>query len=160
MTGRQEIQMRPLLPALVTAGASFVVCVAAFAPWYTTQVAEIFAQGSVSGWNATLAAKIAVFAAVIATFGALAIAADTRALIALSPELARGIVIACAVGCLAAAASVVFRALWIPEPSEFLTRDLGLFVALAASLIALGASVVQVVIETHPAADTPRRGRQ
>ncbi len=159
MTGHHDPTQHPLLPAVVTAAASFVVCLAVFAPWYTTQVAEIFSQGSVSGWNATLAAKIAAFAAAIATLGSLAIIGDARGLVALTPELVRGLVIACALGCGVCALSVAFRTVWIPEPAEFLTRDLGLFVALAASLIALGASAVQVVLGTRSVADTSRRGR-
>ena len=160
MNGRNDTNERPLLPAVVTAGASLVVCLAAFAPWYTTQVAEVFSQGSVSGWNATLVAKIAVAAAAVALLGSLAITADARHLIDLAPELLRAIVIACAVGCAVAALAVAYRTMWIPEPTEFLTRDLGLFLALAASLVAFGASVVQVVIGTDIAADTPRRGRR
>ena len=160
MNGGNDTNERPLLPAVMTAGASLVVCLAAFAPWYTTQVAEVFSQGSVSGWNATLVAKIAVAAAAVALLGSLAITADARHLIDLAPELLRAIVIACAVGCTVAALAVAYRTMWIPEPTEFLTRDLGLFLALAASLVAFGASVVQVVIGTGSAADTPPRGRR
>jgi hypothetical protein len=160
VTERHDAAERPLLPAVVTAAASVVVCLAAFAPWYTTQVSEIFSQGSVSGWNATLAAKIAFFVAVLSTLSSLAIVADARDLITLSDELVRGLVIGCAAACAVAVAAVAYRTVRIPEPTEFLTRDLGIFVALAASLIALGASLVQVVIGTHSAADTPRRGHR
>jgi hypothetical protein len=151
---------RNLLPPTVTAAASFVVVLAVFAPWYTTQVGEAFVQGSASGWTATLVARIAAVAAAIAMLICVAIVADARDVVAVSEDLVRMLVIACTVCCATAATLVAYRTIFIPEPTEFLTRDLGLFVAMAASLVALGAAVVQLVIGMPSAADTPVRGHR
>jgi hypothetical protein len=142
---------RPALPGIVAAAASALVVVGVFMPWYAPELAPPLTPDSVSGWDATLAAKIAVVGAVVCALCAVAVVLDGRDLIALDAggvALLSGVAVA---GALAAVAAVAFRTVLLPDPADVLSRQLGLYVALAAALAALAAAAVQLVITSADA---------
>jgi hypothetical protein len=150
---------RPLLPPLAAVIASVLVCVTAMLPWYEPDLAEPLAPNSVSGWDATLAARIAVAGAVLCGLAALAVALDARDLIALEPGGITLLSMVAVAGSAVACAAIGFRAIRPPDPVEVLSRELGLYLAVLAALAALGASLIQLVISSTGSVETRRRTR-
>ena len=58
--GRRPPKARPVLPTAVTAVAAVLTAVGAFLPWYAPDIAPPLTPNSVSGWDATFAAKLLV----------------------------------------------------------------------------------------------------
>lgn len=156
---------RPLLPALVMAGASLVAVLAAFMPWYAPDLGPPLSPDSVSGWDATVAAKILVAASLACALAGLVLVLDARDLIALDAGGTAALAVAAAVAAGCGVVAVAYRTVRIPEPAALLARELGLYLALGMAVVALVAALVEVVLSADtggrrrsPAARTRRTG--
>lgn len=131
---------RGTVPATV-AFASAVLAVSVFLPWYTADVAPPFTPEATSGWDATLLARVAFAMAVITLMASVLMWLDVRGVVPIDADIARALAWTCLVLAIAATALVAWRLVRPPGPAEFLARDIGLFIAQAAAIVALVASV-------------------
>lgn len=146
---------RPVLPAVVLVATSMVAVGAAFLPWYAPDLAPPLTPDSVTGWSATLAAKVMVLGCVVSALSGLTLILDTRELIALDAGGAAAIAAAATLGAGCAVAAVAFRTVRIPEPAALLAREPGLYLALGMAGAALAAALVQLLVTS----DGVRPGR-
>ena len=103
-------------------------------PWYATNLGPPFSATSVSGWEATAIARVALAAGVVLAAAAVATVLDERGALTLSPRQADALAWAMVVAAALGAALVGYRFLVMPEPAEFLSRQFGLYLAAAASV--------------------------
>ena len=130
-------------PALgVLAGAGLVVAV--FLPWYAASIGETFSPRSASGWEATGLAKLVLALGIVVALASLLLSAEARDVLELDVPTAQGLAVAVLGGSVVAGALVLYRMLVLPEPSDLLTRQVGLWagVAAAAAGAAAGASLL------------------
>jgi hypothetical protein len=149
-TRRTAIRLRApampgrVAPAYVGVLAGVVLVVSVFLPWYATNLGPPFSAVSASGWDATIVARLALAAGVVVLVASAALALEERGALPLSIQqgdaLARGVV---AVGILATILIAV-RFVWMPDPAEFLSRQIGLYLAGAAAICATLAGLAQV----------------
>lgn len=126
-----------LFPSVVTVASALVVVIAAFMPWYQTAIGPVTAPDTLSGWDATAWARLAVAAGAICALSALAVALDIRGEIALHGPVRRimaGIALGAA---LVVTACVLFRLAVPPDAAIGVTRQLGLMLATLAALTGL-----------------------
>lgn len=147
-----------MLPAVVTMVCAIITTVAAFLPWYEPDIAPMFSPDSASGWDATLAAKLLVVGAVVALVASALVALDARRTVRLDPSGVGALAAVAVAAMAAAAAAAAFRTIRLPEPAEFLSRQIGLYIALAAAVVGVGAALVQLLTSTRP--DEYRRNAQ
>jgi hypothetical protein len=115
-----------------------------FLPWYTTNVAAPFTASSSSGWDSTQIAKAVLVLGVIGTLASILLLLDVRGTAPLDVELARALGWL-SLGTFAAVAALVgYRLLRLPEPSAFLSRDIGLYVGVAAGAAGVLAAIAQL----------------
>ncbi len=139
-TGDPRRDDRGTIPAIVSV-ASVVLAISVFLPWYTADVAPPFAAEASSGWDASTFARVTFGLAIVMLTAAALLWLDARGLVPLDAEVARAFTWACLVLALTATALVAFRLVRPPGPAEFLARDVGLFMAQAATIVALVASI-------------------
>lgn len=142
-TGAPLGRARGTTPAIV-AIASFILAVSVFLPWYTADVAPPFAPEASSGWDASVMARAAFGMAVISLIASGLMWLDVRGFLPLDADIVRAFAWTCLVLTLLAAALVAWRLVRPPGPAEFLARDVGLFIAQAAAIVALVASIAIV----------------
>jgi hypothetical protein len=131
------------VPAAAAACAA-VLAASPFLPWFATDIGPPFAPESTSGWEATGVARIVLGLAALALAANLLLAFEAAGRIILDARGALGLAgIAAAAGALALVL-VGYRLLVLPEPAEFLARDIGLYVALGAAAGATALSVAQL----------------
>jgi hypothetical protein len=119
------------LPAVgVAAGAAMIV--AALLPWYGTNLGSPFTPSSTSGWSAGPAGKAVLGLGIAATLVSLLLAADHAAVLELEFGLRRALRLGLLGLSAVAAALACYRLLVLPRPAGFFSRELGLYVALAA----------------------------
>lgn len=143
--GRRPPKARPVLPTAVTAVAAVLTAVGAFLPWYAPDTAPPLTPNSVSGWDATFAAKLLVVAALAAALAAGVLLLDAVQRMALDATGVRALAVVSAVGMGVAAVLAVLRTARLPEPADLLSRQIGLYVALAAAAVGLAAALVQLM---------------
>jgi hypothetical protein len=131
---------RGVIPGTITV-ASLILAVSVFLPWYTADVAPPFAPQASSGWDASLFARAAFAAAVLMVIASGLTWLDSRGLLPLDADIVRAFEWACLVLAVLATALVAWRLVSPPGPAEFLARDVGLFIAQAAAIVALVASI-------------------
>ena len=133
-----------IAPAYVGVLSGVVLVVAVFLPWYATNLGPPFSAVSASGWDATIVARVALAAGVVVLVASAALALEERGALRLSPStgdaLARGVVAAGALAVLL----IAVRFVWMPDPAEFLSRQIGLYLAGAAAIGATLAGLAQV----------------
>jgi hypothetical protein len=131
-------------PAYVGVLAGVLLVVSVFLPWYATNLGPPFSAVSASGWEATIVARLALAAGAVVLVASIALALEERGTqprsVATGDALARGVV---AAGVLAALLIGV-RFVWMPDPAEFLSRQIGLYLAGAAAIGATLAGLAQV----------------
>jgi hypothetical protein len=142
-TGAPLGKERGTTPAIV-AVASFFLAVSVFLPWYTADVAPPFAPGASSGWDASMLARVAFAMAVITVILSGLMWLDVRGFLPLDADIVRAFAWTCLVLTLVATTLVAWRLVRPPGPAEFLARDVGLFIAQAAAIVALVASIAVV----------------
>jgi hypothetical protein len=147
---------RPSLPtrrarAVPRAGTPFVgvvsgvgLVVSVFLPWYATNLGPPFSATSASGWESTTVARIALAAGLLVTLASAVLVLEERGGLRLARRhgdaLARLVVAAGVV----AALLVGFRMIVMPDPAEFLSREIGLYLAFGASIGAILSGLAQV----------------
>ncbi|MFM9018273.1 MAG: hypothetical protein ACKORG_02410 [Actinomycetota bacterium] len=139
-TGAQARATRGTVPAIV-AIASLILAISVFLPWYTADVSPPFTPEATSGWDATMLARIAFAMAVIALISSALMWLDLRGFLPIDADIVRALAWTCLVLTIAATALVAWRLVRPPGPAEFLARDIGLFIAQAAAIVALVASI-------------------
>lgn len=139
-TGDSGRATRGVIPGTI-AVASLILAISVFLPWYTADVAPPFAPQASSGWDASLFARAAFAAAVLMLIASGLTWLDIRGLLPLDTDILRAFGWACLVLAIAATALVAWRLVRPPGPAEFLARDVGLFIAQAAAIVALVASI-------------------
>jgi len=128
-------------PSLIAIGTAIAVIVSVFLPWFRTNLGAPSEPGRMSGWAASSVGKGAVFVAALWL-----LAAALSFMEQVSPgridratvNLLGWLVMLCAA---VTFVLVSLRLVRPPHPAEFLSRDYGLFIAVAASLIGLGAGM-------------------
>lgn len=128
------------LPGVI-AVASAILAVSVFLPWYTADVAPPFSPESSSGWDSTVLGRAAFAAGVLLLISSVLIILDVRGTFPLDGEVVRALSWLCLALALAATALVAWRLVRPPGPAEFLARDVGIYIAMGAAIIALGASI-------------------
>ncbi len=138
--------MRRLPPegtAALAAVAGLLVVIGVLLPWYVTNLGPPFSPETTTGWDATGVAKAALaFGAITAVAGALSVLALRSRYWDPSNVSFLGWAICVTAG--AALALIAYRAIVKPEPAEFLSRQAGLYLALAAAAVAVLAGLAQI----------------
>lgn len=136
MTARRAGVARPGRAGAPYVGAvsGAVIIVAAFLPWYATNLGPPFSPASVSGWEATGFARAAVAMGVVIAVAAGAAALDERGSLRLDRRIGDALGWIVVVASVVAAAAVGYRLLVMPEPAEFLSRQIGLYLAAVATI--------------------------
>jgi hypothetical protein len=131
-------------PPAVGAVAGLVLAVAVFLPWYATNLGPPFSATSASGWQSTNLARLALVMAVVVFAAAAAAVLDERDIVALAPrhrDALAWIVVGAATIALVA---VGYRLLVLPDPAEFLSRQIGLYLGTAAAIVGILSGLGQV----------------
>ena len=128
----------------VIATAAAVLAISVFLPWYTADVAPPFSPESSSGWDSSVLARGAFGMGVLLLMAAVLILLDVRGMLPLDADVVRALSWLCMVLALAATALVAWRLVRPPGPAEFLARDVGLYIAQAAAIVALVGSIAIV----------------
>jgi hypothetical protein len=118
----------------VGAVSGAVIVVAAFLPWYATNLGPPFSPDSVSGWEATNLARVAVVMGVVVAVAATTAALEERGSVPLDRRVGDALGWIVVVASAIAAAAVGYRLLVMPEPAEFLSRQIGLYLAAVATI--------------------------
>jgi len=114
----------------VVSGVALVVSV--FLPWYATNLGPPFSATSASGWEATSFARLALAAGVVLTAAAVILALEEQRALRLDPSYGNALAWVVLVAAIIGALAVGYRLVVMPEPAEFLSRQIGLYIAAAA----------------------------
>lgn len=118
----------------VGAISGLVLIVAVFLPWYAVNLGPPFSATSASGWHSTDLARIAALMGLVLFGAAAAALLDERGVVSL--ERRHGDLLGwIAMGAGAIALVVVgYRLIWMPSPAEFLSRQIGIYLAILAAV--------------------------
>ena len=134
---------RGTIPGVIATAAA-VLAISVFLPWYTADVAPPFSPESSSGWDSSVLARGEFGMGVLLLMAAVLILLDVRGTLPLDADVVRALSWLCMVLALAATALVAWRLVRPPGPAEFLARDVGLYIAQAAAIVALVGSIAIV----------------
>ena len=134
---------RGTIPGVIATAAA-VLAISVFLPWYTADVAPPFSPESSSGWDSSVLARGAFGMGVLLLMAAVLILLDVRGTLPLDADVVRALSWLCMVLALAATVLVAWRLVRPPGPAEFLARDVGLYIAQAAAIVALVGSIAIV----------------
>lgn len=154
MGTRSGRRVRPDAPAMGGTAAGIVLAVSVFLPWYTTNIGPPFSATSASGWDSTMFARAAMGLGLVVALSSLALVLAGQGVLAL--ERAHRVALAwatmsCAV---AATALVAVRLVVKPDPADLLSRQVGLYLAMAAAAAAVLCALGQIATQDQ------RRRRQ
>jgi hypothetical protein len=124
--------------------AGVVLVLAVFLPWYATNIGRPFTAVSASGWESTNFARGALVAGAVLAVAAAGLVLEGRGSLGLDPRTGdrlAWIVVAAAV---VATVLVAFRLVVMPAPAEFLSRQIGLYLAGAAAVVGILSGLAQV----------------
>lgn len=135
----------PLRPrraaAAAGSGAAYagLVCGAALVlgvllPWYATNLGPPFSATSASGWEATTIARVALVLGVVLAASAALTLLDARGAFPLAAHHADALAWMMVVVSAIALVLVGYRLLVMPEPAEFLSRQIGVYLAATAAV--------------------------
>ncbi|MCB0872546.1 MAG: hypothetical protein H6531_05440 [Actinobacteria bacterium] len=142
---------RPILPPLTALAGSIVAAVVVFLPWYEPDLAPPLSPNSVTGWDATIAARIVLAGVALCGLASLAVLLDSRDVIALDGGGIGLLSIVAVLGASASVVAVAFRAIVLPDPAAELSRQLGIYLAVVGCLVALAGAAVQLMVsDTAP----------
>lgn len=133
----------PAGPAVVAAASGVLMAVSVFLPWFATNLGEPTSVGTASGWASTAVAKGVLGLAIIWILAAGLLLADRFDAYRIDRRTAEALGWLIAGCAMFAGALVAFRLLRPPEPADLLSRDFGLFIALAAAAIGTAAGFAQ-----------------
>lgn len=134
---------RGTIPGVIAVAAG-ILLVSVFLPWYTADVAPPLSPESSSGWDSTVLGRAAFAAAAVMLIAAVLVILDLRDIVPLDREVVRALAWLCVVLAAGATALVAWRLIRPPGPAEFLARDVGIYIAMGAAVVALIASILGV----------------
>ena len=136
MSARRQAILRPPRGGAPYVGmiSGIAIVVAAFLPWYATNLGPPFAPESVAGWEATNVAKTSVVMGVIVAVAAAAAAVEARGGLRLGSSAGDAIAWAVIGASVIAAILIGYRLFVLPEPAEFLSRQIGVYLAAAGAV--------------------------
>lgn len=126
----------------MVAGAALAISV--LLPWYRTNLGPPFSPDAVTGWEASTLARIALVLGVVITLASIALALDAQGQRVFGGRPTRALGGAVAVAGGVALALVAVRLALPPEPAEFFSRGLGLYLAALAATAAVIAGVADL----------------
>jgi hypothetical protein len=110
---------------------------AALMPWYAVNIGPPFSASTVSGWDATVFARIAMILGVVIAMAAAARLLGDRGILRLERPVRLGLAWVVMAGAVVALAMVAFRLIILPDPADLLSRQIGLYAAAAAGMLAV-----------------------
>ena len=113
-------------------GAALVVGV--LLPWYTTNLGPPFSATSATGWEATNVARVALVLGAVLAGASILTVLESRGVIALPPGRLDALAWIALVAAALAVLLVGYRLLVMPEPAEFLSRQIGIYLAALAAV--------------------------
>lgn len=116
----------------VISGLGLVVSV--FLPWYATNLGPPFSATSASGWDSTNVARGALLAGIVLAAASVALLLEEQGALRFDRRVGDTLAWVVLVVAILAAAAVGFRLVVMPEPAEFLSRQVGIFVAAASAI--------------------------
>lgn len=146
------------LPSRVAIACAIAVIVGVLLPWYQTALGPVGAPGTLSGWDATAWAKLAVAGAALCLLCSAAVALDIRQAIALHGPVRRILAGIALAGTVLACVGVLYRFAVPPDPALDVTREIGIFLASLAAIGALWGASAQFS-RTFPERRRRRRSR-
>ena len=114
--------------------AGLVLVVAVFLPWYATNLGPPFSATSASGWDSTDLARLAAVMGLVLAITAGAALLDERGVIALQRRQVNALGWIMMGAAVIALLAVGYRLVVMPDPAEFLSRQIGLYLAAAAAI--------------------------
>jgi hypothetical protein len=146
MPPRRRSRLRgPTSAPAVGAVAGLALAVAVFLPWYTADISSVFVGHGASGWSATTVAKAVLAMAIVALLASAVLTLDARGALPLDAGVARLLGWLLLGASAVAAVLVGYRLVALPGPApEFLSRETGLFLAMAAAVAGVVAGVSQL----------------
>ena len=126
--------------------AGLVLVIAVFLPWYATNLGPPFSATSASGWDSTNLARVALAMGVVLAAAAAAVVLDERGVISLDPRHGDALAWVVVGAATIALVAVGYRLLVMPEPAEFLSRQIGLYLATAAAVGGILSGLGQVAV--------------
>ncbi len=145
------------MPAWAGLGAGVVLAVAVFLPWYALNIAPPFSAGSASGWRWTVFAQIAMGLGVITAGASAAQVLDARGVLSLQRSQRVALAWTAMVCAVIAAVLVGFRLVVMPDPADLLSRQIGIYLAMAAAVVAVLAALGQIATQDVPGRQRRRR---
>jgi hypothetical protein len=136
MSARRQAVVRPprLGAPYVGMLSGILVVVAAFLPWYATNVGPPFSPESVAGWEATNLARASVGMGIVVAVASVVAAIDAQGGLRLDPSVGDAVAWVVIAASAVAAVLVGYRLLVMPEPAEFLSRQIGVYLAAAGAV--------------------------
>ena len=136
MTARRQAILRPPRGGAPYIGmlSGVLVVVAAFLPWYTTNLGPPFSPESVAGWEASNLAKASVVMGAVIAVASAAAALEARWGLRLEPPAGDAIAWVVIGASVIAAVLVGYRLVVLPEPAQFLSRQIGVYLAAAGAV--------------------------
>lgn len=136
MSARRQAVLRPPRSGAPYVGllSGVLIVVAAFLPWYATNLGPPFSPESVAGWEASNLAKASVALGALLAVASAVAALEARGglrLDATAGDAVAWVVIGASV---IAAVLVGYRLLVLPEPAQFLSRQIGVYLAAAGAV--------------------------
>ncbi|HJZ62206.1 MAG TPA: hypothetical protein VKD47_08630 [Miltoncostaeaceae bacterium] len=126
----------------IASGAALVAAV--FLPWYQGNLGAPTVPGGRSGWESTTVAKGVFVLALVALVAALVIAADVADVVPLERRTAESLAWLLVASSIVAGVLIGYRLARPPGPAEFLSRDIGLFLGVAAAVGGAVAGLAQL----------------
>jgi hypothetical protein len=133
----------PAGPALFGVVSGLMLVISVFLPWYAANLGEPASPLSTSGWSATAVAKGALILGVVWMLASALRLADHFDVYRIDSRTAEALGWLVVGAALVAGCLVAFRLVQPPEPADFLTRDIGLFVSLLAAGLGVTAGFAQ-----------------
>lgn len=130
----------------VGVAAGLVLVLAVFMPWYATNLGPPFSATSASGWDSTNLARIALAMGIVVFAAAAAAVLDERRVISLDPRYGDALAWVVVGAATIALVAVGYRLLVMPEPAEFLSRQIGLYLATGAAIGGILSGLGQVAV--------------
>lgn len=136
MSARRQAILRPPRSGAPYIGmlSGVLIVVAAFLPWYATNLGPPFSPESVAGWEASNLAKASVFMGAIVAVASAVAALEARGGMRLDSGLGDAVAWVVIGGSVIAAVLVGYRLLVLPDPAQFLSRQIGVYLAAAGAI--------------------------
>lgn len=118
---------------LVGVISGVVLVVSVFLPWYATNLGPPFSATSATGWESTDIARIVLLAGVVLAAASVLLLLEEQRVLRLD-RVGDTLVWVVLVAAVLAAVAVGYRLLIMPEPAEFLSRQIGIYIAAVAAV--------------------------